>query len=135
MKRTFIVAIVFAVVVASCGGGDEDTGPDRDRFCELGTDNNAFGEQGFFELSGDKASEAADEARANLDELVKVAPVEIRSSVETLISFSHEFIDLLEAADFDVAAIDLAAMEALETAEVDASDDAVDGWIAENCPS
>jgi hypothetical protein len=82
----------------------------------------------------DEAREAILKARDLLDESVRVAPDEIRSSVETSVDSFMPIVDLFEAADFDVAQVDPAEMDALlEAVFSGEAGDAVDEWIAAKC--
>ena len=72
-----------------------------------------------------------------LDESIKVAPDEIRSSVEIEVASFDPFFDLFEAAGFDVTQIDDAEIEAMfETVfsgENEAAFDVVEAWVDANC--
>jgi hypothetical protein len=153
--KGLVLAVVVSLTAVSCGGVLEETTsstepaasstsagdttstvpnwvPDSDRFCELFT---SFGELDFSELSGDQAPVAINEARALLDEMVKVAPTELRGPVAIGTQSSHRAFDAFEAADFDLQAPGfLDTMAALESAAVDASGDAMKAWATTNCP-
>ncbi len=134
MKRAVVVAVVFAFVVGSCGGGTEDTtsSADEGRFCELLVE---FQQQNDIELGGDAAREAVAEGRAILGELVAVAPAELRAVMERNAVGGNAYLDLIEAADYDIEAIDFVALTALfEDPEFLADSEAVDVWMAANCP-
>ncbi len=85
-----------------------------------------------------------DEARQNLlefqnliEEAVSVAPDEIQSAVEEIAELNALVLEFFEAADFDIADVDVAAMGAL-FAEVEALSDGAEGtgldeWIAAHC--
>ena len=127
------MAVVLLLVAAACGD-DDGSGSNPERFCEI---NAELEQQGYpFELPPDEASEALREFQSLIDEAVRVAPDEIRSSVETVADLFTPFFDLLEAADFDVAQVN-AELDALFDApfpdEVDDAGTAMDEWIAANC--
>jgi hypothetical protein len=145
MKRTLVLTVVFAFIAASCGDGAEDATPGSDATVAAATESSdpdgacevlaGFSGASIFVLSDTPAEMrlTVPEARAILDELVTVAPVEIRPAVETSASYEGMVIDLYETVGFDSEAVDVEAYQSLRTAQVDAADTAIDGWMQENC--
>lgn len=130
-KRTVVLGMVLLLLAAACG----DDAADAERFCEIDAEFDQLDDP--FELSPDEAREFLPRARGLLDESVKVAPDEIRSSVEIQVDSFAPFFALFEAADFDAAQMDEAEVEAVfETifsGESDAAFDAVEEWVDANC--
>ncbi len=88
-----------------------------------------------FDLAPDNARVVVREARLLLDEAVKVAPDEIRDSAEIVADALTLLFDLLEEADFDMALVDPAEMDAA-LGRVESGNDLVDAvyeWIEANC--
>lgn len=130
-KRTIALGMVLLLLTAACG---DDTA-DPERFCEIDAEFDQLDDP--FELSPDEARELLPRARGLLDESVKVAPDEIRSSVEIQVDSFAPFFELFEAVDFDAAQIDEAEVEAIfETVfsgDNEAAFDAVEEWVDANC--
>ncbi len=120
------------MMTAACG---DDAGADPERFCEIDAEMDQLGDP--FELPPDEARDMVQTGRDLLDESIKVAPDEIRSSVEIEVESFDPFFDLFEAADFDVTQIDEAEIEAMfETVfsgENEAAFDVVEAWVDANC--
>lgn len=135
-NRIVAMAVVALLVAAATACGDDDgSSANPERFCEINAELEQQGDP--FELPPDEAREAAREFQDLIDEAVTVAPDEIRSSVEVVADSFTPVLDLLEAADFDVAQVDEAELEALfDAAFSDEGDDAgaaMDEWIAASC--
>jgi hypothetical protein len=115
--RRVATAVVLLLAAAACG--DDDSAANPERFCEIiNTELEQLGDP--FELAPDEAREV------------------VRSSVEAVADSFTPYFDLMEAADFDVAQVDEAELDALFNDEVfaDQGDDglaAVDEWMATNC--
>jgi hypothetical protein len=125
------MVVVLLLVTAACGA-DPDSVADPERFCEI---NSQLEQQRDpLKLPPDEAREAAREFQNLIDESVRVAPDEIRPSVEEFVSAVTAVQDLLEAADFDAAQIDPAELDVLfkrfgeERLQVP-----VDEWVVANC--
>lgn len=152
MKPNLFLAVVFAFVVAACGGGHDNATavddvaavseqlPDADRLCAI--------EALFHDLESpfredpEDGRVVASEMRSLLGEMSATAPSDIRPSVEVLTVNFGLILDVYEAADFDMAAVDFRQLN--ELAEVDASgtptpgaaedaDRAFEVWVSENC--
>ena len=130
-KRTVVLGIVLLLTAAACG----DDAADPERLCEINIEIEQ--QDDFFELPSDEARVAVGEARNLIDEIVQVAPDDIRSSVETLAGSFTPILDLFEEADFDSAQLDDAEIEALFDAaftdEMEAAGDMLDEWVDANC--
>jgi hypothetical protein len=137
------VAIGAVVLLAAAACGDDGSGANPERFCELaaGLDQNSDDP---WELPPDEAREALLEFQDLMDEAVSVAPDEVRASVEYIAETNALVRDFFEAHDFDIADVDEAELDALEaeadalSAELEArsADDLGAGpeeWIAANC--
>ncbi len=129
--RVVVMGVVVLLAVAACG----DDAADPERFCEINAELDQIDDP--FELPPDEAREIVRRGRDLLDELVEVAPAEIRPSVEIQVDSFAPFFDLFEAADFDAAQMDEAEIEAVfETAfsgESGAAFDAIEEWVDANC--
>ncbi|MEE9298411.1 MAG: hypothetical protein V3V29_05180 [Acidimicrobiia bacterium] len=129
--RVVVVGIMLLLVVAACG----DDAADPERFCEIDAEFDQMGDP--FELPPDEVRELLRRGRDLLDESVKVAPDEIRLSVEIQVDSFAPFFDLFEAADFDAAQMDEAEVEVVfETAfsgESGAAFEAIEVWVDANC--
>jgi hypothetical protein len=135
------VAIGAVVLLAAAACGDDGSGANPERFCELAAvlDQNSDDP---WELPPDEARQALLEFRDLIDEAVSVAPDEVRASVEYVAELNALVRDFFEAHDFDIADVDEAELDALE-AEADAleavalsADDlgvGFDEWIAASC--
>ena len=121
------------LLVAACG--DNGSGANAERYCEIETEFEQLDDP--FELPPNEARETVLEGRDLLDESVRVAPDEIRSSVKTSVDSFMPIIDLFEAADFDATQIDQAEIDALfKTAfsgENEQASEAVEAWVTANC--
>ncbi|MEE9298513.1 MAG: hypothetical protein V3V29_05705 [Acidimicrobiia bacterium] len=126
-RRVVVVGVVLLLAVAACG---DDDAADPERFCEINTEIEEFDP---FNGPPDEAREAAREVRSLIDEAVEVVPDEIRPSVEVAADSFRSFLDLFEAADFDVSQLDEADLEEAFSDEVEAATDAMDEWIDANC--
>lgn len=130
-KRSVVLGVVLLLTVAACG----DDAADPERFCEIDTEFDQLDDP--FELPPDEARELLRRGRGLLDESVKVAPDEIRSSVEIQVDSFAPFFDLFDVADFDAAQMDEAEVEAFFEAafsgESEAAFDAVEEWVDANC--
>ena len=132
-----------AVVLLAAACGDDGSGANPERFCELAAalDQNSDDP---WEMPPDEAREALLEFADLMDEGVSVAPDEVRASVEGVAELNALVRDFFEAHDFDIADVDEAELDALEaeadalSAELEArsADDlgvGVEEWIAGNC--
>ena len=122
---------VVLLLAAACGD-DDGSGANPERFCEIDAEieqlENPLG------LPPDEAREAVREGRRLLDELVKVAPDEIRLSAESFADSFTPVIDLFVATGFDVTQVDEAELDAaFEAAFSGESADAVGEWTDSNC--
>lgn len=132
MRRTELLAVVLLVVLvaAACS-----TTADPERFCEVRAEIDQLGD--FWEMSPDDARQAVGEVRNLIDEAVRVAPDEIRASVDIGADSITQFLDLFEAADFDSAQLDTegleAAFERAFSEEGVRAEDALDEWTDANC--
>ncbi len=131
--RVVVMGIVLLLVVAACG--DDDADPER--FCEISDEFVAMSVdiRRVFDLAPDNARDVVREARLLLDEAVKVAPDEIRDSAEIVADALTLLFDLLEEADFDMALVDPAEMDAA-LGRVESGNDLVDAtyeWIEAAC--
>ena len=112
------------MLVAAACGDDDGSGANPERFCEI-------------DAELEQRDDLDREFQNLIDEAVRVAPDEIRSSVEAVADSFTPVFDLLEAADFDVAQVDQAELDALfdaaESDEVEDAGAAMDEWIAANC--
>ncbi len=124
--------VSFLLVVAACG---DDAAADPERFCEISDEVEQIGS--VFGLRGDEAREVVGEVRNLIGEGVRVAPDEIRASVDTSADSLTLLLDLFEGADFNFPQVGQADFEAAQEVvlsdEVEAADDAVDAWIEANC--
>ena len=124
------------MLAAAACGDDDGSGANPERFCEINAELEQQDDDPF-ELPPDEARDALREFRNLVDEAVKVAPDEIRSSVEAVADSFTPLFDFYEAADFDISNIDEAEVDALfDAAFSDETDDegaAMDEWIAANC--
>jgi hypothetical protein len=131
-KRMLVLGLVLLTMTAACGDADA---ADPERFCEIDAEMDQLGDP--FELPADETREVAQTARSLVDESVKVAPDEIRSSVEIQADSFEPFFELFEVADFDLAQIDEgeidAMFETMFSGENDAAFEAIDEWIDANC--
>jgi hypothetical protein len=136
------------LLVAACGDADEAetgadttvttaaeadtgfTGDDSDRFCELAReldDQDPF-EQGEFDLA-----EAFRDAVDSIDEIIGVAPAEIRGDFETLQEGLQEVALAIEEADGDLFAVDPERLESLEDARYEQAADRIDTYLRDVC--
>ena len=134
-SRVVAIAVVLLLAAAACGD-DDGSGANPERFCEINAELEQQDDDPF-ELPPDEARDALREFRNLVDEAVKVAPDEIRSSVEAVADSFTPVFDFYEATDFDISNIDEAEVDALfaaafsdETVDEGA---AMDEWIAANC--
>jgi hypothetical protein len=126
------MAVVLLLVAAACGDDDDGSGANPERYCEIQAEFEQLDDPS--ELPPDEAREAILKARDLLDESVRVAPGEIRSSVESSVDSLMAVADLFEAADFDVEQVDPAELDALlEAVFSGEAVDAVDAWVTANC--
>ena len=122
------------MLAAACGD-DDGSGANPERYCEIDAEFDQLGDP--FEVPPDEAREMIREGRDLWDELVKVAPDEIRLSVETWVHSFTPIFDLFEAADFDAAQVDQAELDAaFEESFSGESGDAyevTEEWVTANC--
>ncbi len=137
-SRVVAMAVVLLLAAAACGD-DDGSGANPERFCEINAELDQEQDPDPFELPPDEAREALREFQNLIDEAVSVAPDEIRSSVEAVADSFTPVLDFFEAANFDIANVDEAELDALfDAAFSDETDDegaAMDEWIAANCSS
>ena len=127
VRRVVVMGVVLLLAVAACG---DDDAADPERLCEI---NDEIEQLDPFEVPPDEARAMVREGRVLLDEAVEVAPDEIRPSVEIAAASFRLFLDLAEAADFDLEQVDLAEVEAAFSDEAIAAGDALEEWIDANC--
>ncbi|MEE8331526.1 MAG: hypothetical protein V3R84_07115 [Acidimicrobiia bacterium] len=131
--RRIALLFVIALVAAACG--DSAGGADSDRFCalvaQLEDSPNPAG------MTPTEALEVIKETQRNLDELVRVAPTDIKGDVDTLAEISQKINELLIDAGGDDSQVDEAAMELIFnevfTEEFGGAGDRVDDWTDSNC--
>ncbi len=122
-RRVVAIGVVLLLGVAACGGNDA---ADPERFCEINTEQEQSGDP-----LGDREEVA--ESRDLLDEALRVAPEEIRPSVEIVVDAFTVLWDALEAADFDQEQMELPDEFLDPSSEVPAATDAIEEWIDANC--
>jgi len=131
-KRNVVLLTVLLVMAAACG---DDAGADPERLCEVSVEIEE--QDDFFELPPDEARAAVAEARDLIDEMVKVAPDDVRPSVEVLADSYTPILDAFEDVDFDHEQLDESEIEALFEAaftdETEAASDTWDEWVDANC--
>jgi hypothetical protein len=131
-----VVAIGLAVVMVVGACGDDASGDvtafcdNRDRFETLGD---------FLVAPPEQAEGLVATAREIFADGIDVAPDDIRGSYETLVDGFLPLLDVFEASGFGVATPDAddltAALEGLGAPEVEAANEAVESWYADNCPA
>ena len=124
MRRLALAVCGLGLMVAgvACGGDDEELSADEARYCELTAELEAKGGEVFGSLPEEPSDEElaatekrfVEEADAELDELVEVAPEEIAEDVEAYVG-------------------GLRARASGEDSE--ASDEKILEWEEENCPA
>lgn len=120
--RYLSLVLVVALLGAACG----DSAVDPERLCEI------FAELGEDDTGPpDQASVARE--RDLLKEAKKVAPDEIRSSVELGADANLALLDLVEEAEFDLGQVDETAFNAFFTEEVIAAGESIEAWDSANC--
>ncbi len=125
------LALFVVVVLLGAACGDSAAAADPERFCEISAELEQY-----FDVITDveEARERGGETIDLLDEAVRVAPDEIRSSVEIISDGIMQLLDIYEAADFDEAQIDPAELDALfEDEAVPTASDAMEDWVDANC--
>jgi len=133
MRTVWAVALGMVLLLTACG----DDAADSERICEISDEFAAMSTdiRRVFDLAPDNARDVVREARLLLDEAVNVAPDEIRDSAEIIADALTLLFDILDEADFDVALVDPAEMDAVLDV-VDSGHDLVDAlyeWIEANC--
>ena len=94
----YLCALLLAMGLSACGGddgGDSAGGPDPERYCELVAELEEAGGKAFDEVEADKDATEEDYAAASkqftedsedsFDELIEVAPEEIKEDAEILV--------------------------------------------------
>ncbi len=132
-RTVWVVVLGMVLLLTACG----DDAADSDRICEISDEFAAMSVdiRRVFDLAPDNAREVVREARLLLDEAVEVAPDEIGDSAEIVADALTLLFDLLEEADFDVALVDPAEMDAV-FGVLDSGNDLVDAlyeWFEANC--
>ena len=131
LRRTgWVLGVVMMLLtLAACGSDTADS----ERFCEIDAEFDELGDP--FELPPDQARAVIDEGTALITELLKVAPEEIRPSAEVYMDAILSFVDLFEAADYDVSQITEDEIEAFFSGDNEVAFEAIDEWIDANCSS
>ena len=94
----YLCVLLVAVGLSACGnddGGDPVAGPDPERYCELVAELEVAGGKAFDEVEADEDATEEDFAAASkeftedsqeaFDEMIEVAPEEIKEDVEVLV--------------------------------------------------
>jgi hypothetical protein len=139
------------LLVAACGDADEAdgagtaaettvttaaeadtgfTGEDSDRFCELARE---LDDQDPFEQGDLDLAEAFRDAVTSVDEIIGVAPAEIRSEFETLREGLQEVASAIEDADGNLFAVDPERLESLEDPRYERAADRIDAYLRDVC--
>lgn len=126
-RRMVGFGVALLLVVAACG----DDAADPERFCEINDELEQLDDP--FEVDPDEARDVVRQGRLLLNEAVKVAPDELRDSVEVAADSFGVFLDLAESADFDASQLDEADFEVAFSAEVIAAAQALEEWLDANC--
>ncbi|MCB0995429.1 MAG: hypothetical protein KDB21_10080, partial [Acidimicrobiales bacterium] len=118
---------------SSDDGSDDDggfSGEGSDDWCALSEDfANSFDEAFLFE--GEAIAEAYEQVLARRDEALATAPPELREHVAVIFDWvENDFLPALEAADYDLEAMDESL---LDTPELEAAGDALDAYDEEVC--
>lgn len=160
--RAGLVLAAAGVLLAACGssskgassGGTISTGPST----STSTSAAAKGGGGSVNLGGgsfcDKARKAEtdaasaaskltdgpdalkqleENAQAELNKLVEVAPSEIKSPISTLVTAENQFFNAFKNANFDVSKIDPTQLQAFSTPQVMAAIDQIDNYLVKSC--
>ncbi len=126
-RRMVGFGVALLLVVAACG----DDAADPERFCEINDELEQLGDP--FEVDPDEARDVVRQGRLLLDEAVKVAPDELRDSVEVAADSFGVFLDLAESANFDASQLEDADFEAAFSDEAIAAAQALEEWLDANC--
>lgn len=130
-NRMFAMTVVLVSLTAACGD-DPGSAADPERFCEINAELEQ--QRDPLKLPPAEAREAAGEFQNLIDESVRVAPDEIRASVEEFFGAVTAVQDLLAAADFDAEQIDIAELDAhLTRFGAEGLQVAMDEWVVANC--
>lgn len=121
------LGVVLLFVVAACG---DDDAADPQRLCEI---NDEIEQLDLFGVALDSVRDVVREGRLLMDEAVKVAPDEIRDSVELAADSFRLFLDLVEAAEFDPGQINEEDLAAAFSDEALAAGEALEEWVDANC--
>lgn len=119
MPRPYIAlaALIALLGLAACGGDDNDettsraaaAGPDVGRYCQLVKELDAKGEEHFASLGEDATPEEFQAAerrfveryQPDLDELQRVAPIEIKADAEKLLAAMRQRAGLTTTTEVD----------------------------------
>lgn len=131
--RRIALLFVIALVAAACG--DSAGGADPDRFCALVAELEDAPNPA--DMTPAQALEVIKETQRDLDELVRVAPSDIKGDVDTLAEVSRSINELLIDAGGDDSQVDEDAMELIFTSafteEFGGASGRVDDWTEANC--
>ena len=138
MRKRVSLFLVPALVLAACGGGDDDAaGASGDDWCTQALRIEASSERydDAFDEGGTTLGEALDEFTSLLDDAKGSAPDEISDAVDTAADGIGRFNELLSDADYDVFALDESAFDELDAMgeEMDAATDQIDAYNAREC--
>lgn len=127
----YLCVLLLALGLSACGGddgGDAAAGPDPERYCELVAELQEAGGKAFDEVQADKDATEQDFASASkeftedseeaFEEMVEVAPKEIKEDVEILIASIRGQSGLGEEVPKD---------------EATAAEERIRAWEEENC--
>jgi hypothetical protein len=131
-RRTLLIAAAVAIVLgtiglivlATTGGGDDEPSADRGAFCERLdrlTSNDpfaAFGER----ATAAEIAQAFDALVARTEELVDLAPDDVRGAARDAADSATRLRDLLAAADGDASEVDPLAYRAAQDRYTEAGD-------------
>ena len=145
MRRLALLGMAFALVVAGCGGGDDDSAPSEETTIE------ELVEQGTAPASGTDTDEShgfcmtlltarvfisgafldpGSVSQDGLEELADAAPAEIRGDIETL---AQALATLTEEVGDDPDVFELnAALKSIDP-KTDAAEKHLDAWQQKNC--
>jgi len=139
MSGRFSVFVVFALVLAACGGDDDDStdGDSNESWCALAQriENSNDELDRSFDASDDALEGAFIEFGALLDDAEGSAPDEISDAVGSAAKGVETFRDLLDDVDFDVFALDensIAELVAIGE-EMSAATDEIEAYNLRQC--
>lgn len=128
-------ALLFTIVLVAAACGDSAGGADPDRFCALVAQLEDAPNPA--DMAPAQALEVIEETQRDLDELVRVAPTDIKEDVDTVAEISRRINELLIDAGGDDSQVDQDAMELIFneafTEEFGGAGERVDDWTEANC--